>query len=68
MSSKITSMRWTIAIITILVLACVAVLVYAICTKQLGVVEKVEDAVTNPDEAVETTANMLAGAKMILRI
>lgn len=68
MSSKITSMRWTIAIITIILLACVAVLVYAICTKQLNVVDKVEDAVTNPEEAVETTANMLSSARMILRI
>ncbi len=68
MSSKITSMRWTIAIITLLVLACVGVLVYAICTKQLQYVEKtkdvVEDVVTNP-EGTTTAAITFSRLAMI---
>lgn len=68
MSSKITSLRWIIAIVTLLVLACVGVLVYAICTKQLEVVDKAKDAVTKPEETVETVANMVSSARMILRI
>lgn len=70
MSGKINRMKLAIIIISLLVIACVGVLVYAIVTKQLQYVDKVKDAVDdvveNPEEAVNTLSAILLLPKMLI--
>lgn len=42
---KTTGLKWTIAITVILVLALIAIVTYAICTKQIQYIEKTKDVV-----------------------
>lgn len=70
MSGKINRMKLAIIIISLLVIACVGVLVYAIVTKQLQYVDKVKDAVDdvveNPEEAVNTLSAICLLPKMLI--
>ncbi len=45
-------LKWTIAITVVLVLALIAIVTYAICTKQIQYVEKAKDVV---DEVTDPT-------------
>lgn len=42
---KTTGLKWTIAVTVILVLALIAIVTYAICTKQIQYIEKTKDVV-----------------------
>lgn len=67
---KTTGMKWAIAVIAILVALLIAIVTYAICTKQIEYVEKPTDAIESETDNPFEDANddLLTDSKLVLRI